>query len=100
MSTKLVPIATTSKIDELLTIPLSYSIADPKTSAEQLVYFLFPEWDPAKGGRGVKFVRFTDGITNTVGVGFLFLLIISPSRLLWAKYRVGFSDTPHLPPLE
>ena len=66
MSTKLAPIATTSKIDGLPVIPLSYSNANSQSSAEQLVYYLFPEWNPANGGRGVKFVRFTDGITNTV----------------------------------
>jgi len=51
---------------ELLTIPLSYNPANSQTSASHLVYSLFPEWTPAKGGRGVKFIRFTDGITNTV----------------------------------
>lgn len=67
MSTKPSSIITASKIDELPNIPLSYSVANSQTSASQLIYTLFPEWAPARGGRGLKFVRFTDGITNTVG---------------------------------
>ena len=51
---------------ELVYIPLHYNPANSQTSASHLVYSLFPEWTPAKGGRGVKFTRFTDGITNTV----------------------------------
>jgi ethanolamine kinase len=57
---------TTASGDKLLSIPLSYNPANSQTSATHLVYSLFPEWTPAKGGRGVKFVRFTEGITNTV----------------------------------
>ncbi|KAG0639714.1 kinase-like domain-containing protein [Tuber brumale] len=66
MSTKPSPIITASKIDELPNIPLSYSVANSQTSASQLIYTLFPEWAPERGGRGLKFVRFTDGITNTL----------------------------------
>ncbi|KAI5795155.1 kinase-like domain-containing protein [Geopyxis carbonaria] len=51
---------------ELLSIPLAYNPANSQTTASHLIYSLFPEWTPAKGGRGVKFVRFTDGITNTL----------------------------------
>ncbi|CUS12425.1 unnamed protein product [Tuber aestivum] len=66
MSTKPSSIITASKIDGLPNIPLSYSVANSQASASQLIYSLFPEWAPARGGRGLKFVRFTDGITNTL----------------------------------
>jgi hypothetical protein len=65
--------AATSNAD-LLNIPLYYNPANSQTSASILIYSLFPEWTPAKGGRGVKFIRFTDGITNTVRP-----LVFSPS---------------------
>ncbi|KAA8913522.1 kinase-like domain-containing protein [Sphaerosporella brunnea] len=55
-----------TSIADLPNIPLSYNPANSQTSASILVYSLFPEWTPAKGGRGVKFIRFTDGITNTL----------------------------------
>ena len=55
-----------SQTSELLSIPLFYNPANSQTSASHLVYSLFPEWTPAKGGRGIKFIRFTNGITNTV----------------------------------
>ncbi|CCX12344.1 kinase-like domain-containing protein [Pyronema domesticum] len=55
-----------SQTEELLNIPLAYNPANSQTSASHLVYSLFPEWTPQKGGRGVKFIRFTDGITNTL----------------------------------
>ncbi|KAL7276705.1 hypothetical protein RUND412_000286 [Rhizina undulata] len=52
--------------DDLTFIPLAYNPANSQSSATHLVYALFPEWTPAKGGRGIQFVRFTDGITNTL----------------------------------
>lgn len=45
-------------------IPLSFSNADSQTSALRLVLALFPEWEHEEGM--VEFIRFTDGITNTV----------------------------------
>lgn len=46
-------------------IPLSYNNADSQTSALRLVLTLFPEWEHGEGK--IEFIRFTDGITNTVG---------------------------------
>lgn len=45
-------------------IPLSYNHADSQTSALRLVLALNPDWEGP--GNNVEFVRFTDGITNTV----------------------------------
>lgn len=45
-------------------IHLSYNPADSYTSALRLILTLFPDWEHAEGN--VEFVRFTDGITNTV----------------------------------
>ena len=45
-------------------IPLSYNNADSQGSALRLLFTLFPEWEHAEGE--IKFIRFTDGITNTV----------------------------------
>ena len=45
-------------------IPLSYSNAESQTSALRLVLTLFPKWEHEEGK--VEFIRFTDGITNTV----------------------------------
>lgn len=45
-------------------IHLSYNPADLHTSALRLILTLFPDWEHAEGN--VEFVRFTDGITNTV----------------------------------
>lgn len=47
-------------------IPLSYSNAESQTSALRLVLTLFPEWEHEEGK--VEFIRFTDGITNTVRI--------------------------------
>ena len=56
--------------DEVVTkirhIPLSYSNAESQTSALRLVLTLFPEWEYDEGK--VEFIRFTDGITNTVRI--------------------------------
>ena len=46
-------------------IPLSYRNDDLAASALQLVLSVRPEWKIGDGE--VKFARFTDGITNTVG---------------------------------
>ncbi|CAD6503568.1 BgTH12-03228 [Blumeria graminis f. sp. triticale] len=43
-------------------IPLSYDPDKSQTSALRLVFALRPEW---KGGK-IEFIRFTDGITNTL----------------------------------
>lgn len=45
-------------------IPLSYSHADSHASALRLILALNPHWEGP--GNNVEFVRFTDGITNTV----------------------------------
>lgn len=45
-------------------IPLSYSHADSQASALRLILTLNPDWEGP--GNNVQFVRFTDGITNTV----------------------------------
>nr|KMM68031.1 ethanolamine kinase 1 [Coccidioides posadasii RMSCC 3488] len=45
-------------------IPLSYTHADSQASALRLVLALRPEWEHAEGK--IEFVRFTDGITNTL----------------------------------
>lgn len=45
-------------------IAQSYNNADSDGSALKLVYTLYPEWQLEEGK--VEFVRFTDGITNTV----------------------------------
>lgn len=59
----------TSKADagcspELRHVPLSYNSAESERSASRLIFALFPEWEHAEGE--LEFVRFTDGITNTV----------------------------------
>ncbi|PVH87192.1 kinase-like protein [Cadophora sp. DSE1049] len=43
-------------------IPLTYNSAESQTSALRLILTLRPEWEDGK----VEFVRFTDGITNTL----------------------------------
>lgn len=52
-------------------IPLSYSHADSQASALRLILTLNPDWEGP--GNEIKFVRFTDGITNTVCPSFLLL---------------------------
>lgn len=49
---------------DLRFIPLSYNNADFQTSALRLVLTLFPNWEHDEGK--IEFIRFTDGITNTV----------------------------------
>lgn len=69
-----------AKMEQLPVLPLSYSPANSDGSATKLVYTLLPEWNPAKGGRGITIVRFTDGITNTVCCLFI---LFSPVGLLF-----------------
>jgi ethanolamine kinase len=45
-------------------IPLSYNSADSHTSALRILLALFPEWEKTDGA--IEFIRFTDGITNTL----------------------------------
>jgi len=45
-------------------IPLTYDHNDSDTSARRLVETLHPEWQRSDGD--IQFVRFTDGITNTL----------------------------------
>ena len=50
-------------------IAASYNSEDSHNSALNLIFTLRPEWRESKDT--VEFVRFTDGITNTVGVWLL-----------------------------
>ena len=50
--------------NEIPYISLSYNNADSHTSALRLILTLFPDWEHGDGE--VEFVRFKDGITNTV----------------------------------
>lgn len=45
-------------------ISLSYNNADSQTSALRLILTLFPDWEHSDGK--IEFIRFKDGITNTV----------------------------------
>lgn len=45
-------------------LDLHYDSADSENSALGLIYKLLPEWERSEGK--VEFIRFTDGITNTV----------------------------------
>ena len=47
-----------------LYLPLSYSNADSQISALRLILTLFPDWEHSDGK--IEFIRFKDGITNTV----------------------------------
>jgi hypothetical protein len=53
-----------SPYDSLRHIPLYYDNADSHNSALALILTLRPEWHETKDT--IEFVRFTDGITNTV----------------------------------
>jgi ethanolamine kinase len=53
-----------SPYESLRNIPLSYDNADSHNSALNLILTLRPEWRDSKDT--IEFVRFTDGITNTV----------------------------------
>ncbi|KAL9046154.1 MAG: hypothetical protein Q9214_000939 [Letrouitia sp. 1 TL-2023] len=49
---------------DLRCLSLSYTQTDAQTSALRLVLTLFPDWEHAEGP--VEFIRFKDGITNTL----------------------------------
>ena len=51
-------------LNEIPYISLSYSNADSQTSALRLILSLFPDWEHSDGN--IDFIRFKDGITNTV----------------------------------
>jgi ethanolamine kinase len=51
-------------LPEVRFIPLSYNNTDSQTSALRLILTLFPEWEHTDGK--IEFIRFTDGITNTL----------------------------------
>ena len=51
---------------DIRNISLSYNNADSQTSALRLVLTLYPDWEHGDGA--IEFIRFTDGITNTVSV--------------------------------
>jgi ethanolamine kinase len=53
-----------SPYDSLRNIPQYYDNADSHNSALNLILALRPEWQETKDT--IEFVRFTDGITNTV----------------------------------
>lgn len=53
-----------SPYDSLRNIPQYYDYADSHNSALNLILALRPEWKDSKDT--IEFVRFTDGITNTV----------------------------------
>lgn len=48
--------------DKVRFIPLTYNQTESQTSALRLILTLRPEWEAGK----IEFVRFTDGITNTL----------------------------------
>jgi len=53
-------------LGQLRHIPLSYNTADSHASALRLALSLFPRWEQEEGR--IEFIRFKDGITNTVGM--------------------------------
>jgi hypothetical protein len=54
----------TSPFEPLRHIPLYYDHSDSRNSASNLILALRPEWRESKAT--IDFVRFTEGITNTV----------------------------------
>ncbi|KAF2108537.1 kinase-like domain-containing protein [Lophiotrema nucula] len=56
--------AETSPFDSIRFVPLSYDQKDSRNSALNLILTLRPEWRETKDT--IEFVRFTDGITNTL----------------------------------
>ncbi|KAL8839425.1 MAG: hypothetical protein Q9170_001765 [Blastenia crenularia] len=76
-------------------LPLSHSSADSQTSALRLVLSLFPDWETAEGR--IEFIRFKEGITNTVGSDYnhlvMFILLnFRPQLLKAVKRRPGYSE--------
>jgi len=55
---------TNSLSEKVHLIPYTYDRTDSEASALRLVYQLEPSWETSEGE--VKFVHFTEGITNTV----------------------------------
>ena len=51
-------------LESLRYIPLSYNHAESQASVLRLILSLYPDWEGP--GNKIEFVRFTDGITNTV----------------------------------
>lgn len=61
-STKRPAPAPTNGAKKVRFIPLTYHHAESQTSALRLILTLRPEWETGK----IEFIRFTDGITNTL----------------------------------
>ncbi len=57
-------IAATPLTEKIRLIPLYYDNADSEASARELILSVRPDWGDDDGP--IEFVRFTDGITNTV----------------------------------
>lgn len=53
-----------ASISKIRFIPLSYNSAESQTSALRLILTLRPDWERTDGK--IEFIRFTDGITNTL----------------------------------
>lgn len=60
------PTSLDAPLGQLRYIPLSYNTADSHASAIRLVLSLFPHWEQEPGQ--IEFIRFKDGITNTVSM--------------------------------
>ena len=58
------PDSSSSHVDTIRHIHLSYDYADSDNTALNLILTLRPEWRDTRAT--IEFVRFTDGITNTV----------------------------------
>ncbi|KAI9873205.1 MAG: hypothetical protein M1830_000710 [Pleopsidium flavum] len=58
------PTPSKGPLEDVRHISLSYNTADSQASALRLVLSLFPDWEHTEGK--VEFIRFTDGITNTL----------------------------------
>ncbi|KAH8663030.1 kinase-like domain-containing protein [Tricladium varicosporioides] len=54
----------TPKVEDVRFIPLTYNQAESQTSALRLILTLRPQWEHTEGK--IEFIRFTDGITNTL----------------------------------
>ncbi|EPE36325.1 Protein kinase-like (PK-like) [Glarea lozoyensis ATCC 20868] len=58
------PLESQPKPGKVRFIPLSYNQSDSQTSALRLILTLRPDWENTDGK--IEFIRFTDGITNTL----------------------------------
>lgn len=89
---------TVSKSDsghEYRKLSLSHNSADSQASALRLVLTLSPDWEKSDGK--IEFIRFKEGITNTVSCpgNLLFpssLLIVSNQLLKAVKRRPGYTE--------